>query len=161
MKLTFWFNECFWIDNPIIWWFLDIYASRWGPSVGETIRWLLSDTFSLLFSPAIWALRRKCTRFYGGLGLKRQDGCWTMAQTLLFWPLATVRQPPPIIISCITLSRHDVCLVLSDSPNDVSIGTLSRGVVDTFFILPGRHNKLQYILILRHWHQWITKIILK
>ncbi len=45
MKLTFWFNECFWIDNPILWWFLDIYASRWGPSVGETIRWVLSNTF--------------------------------------------------------------------------------------------------------------------
>ena len=67
-----------------------------------------------------------------------------------FWPLATVRRPPPSTISRNTLSRRDVCLVLSDSPNDASIGTLSRGVVDTFYILPGRQDKRQYISIIRH-----------
>ena len=45
MKLFFWFNERFWIDNPILWRFLDRYTSRWGQSVGKTIRWVLSDLF--------------------------------------------------------------------------------------------------------------------
>ena len=45
MKLFFWFNERFWIDNPILWRFLDRYTSRWVQSVGKTIRWVLSDLF--------------------------------------------------------------------------------------------------------------------
>ncbi len=71
MKLTFWFNECFWIDNPILWWFLDIHASRWGQRVGKTIRWVLSDTFSLLIKKKI-CLHHPCSNEW----VDDQDGAF-------------------------------------------------------------------------------------
>ena len=66
----------------------------------------------VLVYPIIWALRRKCTRFYSRLGLKRQDGWigyWAMAQTHLCSASYRCPATAPGTISRDTLSRRDVC----------------------------------------------------
>ncbi len=45
----------------------------------------LSPELALLIYPAIWALRRKCTRFYGRLGLKSLDEFSTLPSCRWMW----------------------------------------------------------------------------